>query len=482
MKNTIMFFAIIFYVITSFNSLCSQTQIGLDILGAADYDQSGFSVSLSSDGSRVAIGAPGSDIGHVRIYDWDGENWVQVGQDINGEEENDDTGNSVSLSSDGNRVAVGAKFNSGNGEAAGHVRIYDWDGENWVQVGEDIDGEEGDWFGFSVSLASEGNKIAIGAYRYGLFNKGRVRVYNWDGENWVQIGEDIEGEEDDQSGWSVSISSDGGKVAIGAPKNENSTGLARVYDWNGGSWVQLGDDIKGEATGDVFGRSISISSNGGRVAIGAPHNKGVGFESGHVRVYDLIGGNWEQIGEDIDGEASHDLSGNSISVSSDGNRIAIGAYRSSGNAIESGRVRIYDWDGENWIKVGEDIEGLEEESQFAYSVSLSSDGERVAIGAPLTDGNGSSLGVVQIYDFTTISTTMPSIKDEIELFPNPTIGKFEILGIEYKAIKILDNYGRIIWETTKSETKLDVFDFAPGIYFIQINSDDKWITKKLIKT
>ncbi len=101
------------------------SQVGSDIDGEAGGDRSGTSVSLSSDGSRVAVGAPqGGAAGHVRVYDWDGSAWVQVGSDIDGEAGGDRSGTSVSLSSDGSRVAIGASQNDGTGSAAGHVRVY----------------------------------------------------------------------------------------------------------------------------------------------------------------------------------------------------------------------------------------------------------------------------------------------------------------------------------------------------------------------
>ena len=68
--------------------------------------------------------------------------WVQVGADIDGEAAGDESGrNSVSLSSDGSRLAIGGYLNDGNGTSSGHVRIYDYIGSAWVQVGADIDGE-----------------------------------------------------------------------------------------------------------------------------------------------------------------------------------------------------------------------------------------------------------------------------------------------------------------------------------------------------
>ncbi|MCP4743838.1 MAG: hypothetical protein GY871_16660, partial [Actinomycetales bacterium] len=121
-------------------------QLGQDIDGEAAGDDSGWSVSLSADGNRVAIGAiyndeNGSSAGHVRIYGLSGNTWIQLGQDIDGEAAGDRSGVSVSLSADGNRVAIGADRNDGNGSDAGHVRIYGLSGNTWIQLGQDIDGE-----------------------------------------------------------------------------------------------------------------------------------------------------------------------------------------------------------------------------------------------------------------------------------------------------------------------------------------------------
>jgi hypothetical protein len=70
------------------------------------------------------------------------------------------------------------------------------------------------------------------------------------------------------------------------------------------AWNQIGADIDGEAAGDYFGQSVSLSADGTTVAIGAWLNDGNGTDSGHVRVFKLDGTLvWNQIGADIDGEA-----------------------------------------------------------------------------------------------------------------------------------------------------------------------------------
>ena len=67
-----------------------------------------------------------------------------MGSDIDGESIGDYSGSSVSFASNGNRLVIGAFGNNDNGNNAGHVRVYEWDGISWVQLGQDIDGEAAD--------------------------------------------------------------------------------------------------------------------------------------------------------------------------------------------------------------------------------------------------------------------------------------------------------------------------------------------------
>ena len=53
------------------------------------------------------------------------QDFIQIGQDLDGESAGDESGSSVSLNSDGSVVAIGARNNDGNGTDADHVRIYE---------------------------------------------------------------------------------------------------------------------------------------------------------------------------------------------------------------------------------------------------------------------------------------------------------------------------------------------------------------------
>jgi len=274
----------------------SWAQQGADIDGESNSDIFGESVSISADGLTVAIGAPwndnaGSQAGYVQVYKLISGNWEQQDIDIEGEAAGDISG-TVDLSADGLTVAIGALGNDGNGTDAGHVRVYEFNTGVWVQLGTDIDGEAaGDNSGGSVSLSEDGLTVAIGAkWNDGSGqDAGHVRVYKFISGNWVQQGDDIDGEAAlDNSGASVSISADGLRVAIGATQNDGTADFAghvRVYEFISGTWVQQGADIDGEDEDDLSGRSVSLSADGLTVAIGAQANDGTGNNAGHVRVY-----------------------------------------------------------------------------------------------------------------------------------------------------------------------------------------------------
>jgi hypothetical protein len=147
-----------------------------------------------------------------------------------------------------------------------------------------------------------------------------------------------------------------------------------------------------------------MSDDGSRVAIGASSNDGAnGDRSGHVRVFDLINNAWVQVGADIDGEDIDDYFGRSVAMSDDGSRVAIGAYLNdgvNGSNPDAGHVRVFDLIDNAWVQVGADIEGESSQDQFGYGVAMSDDGSRVAIGAHLNGGasNGTRLGHVRVFD------------------------------------------------------------------------------------
>ena len=176
-------------------------QLGSDVDGVANADQFGWSVSMSNDGNRMVIGAnlddtPGTTAGSVEVYEYSSGSWTKMGSTINGEAAYDQFGYAVSMNGAGTRIVVGATHNDGNGPNSGHVRVFDWNGTAWTQVGADINGEsDTDYFGNSVSINDAGDRIVVGAYLNdgNGSNSGHARVFDWNGIVWTQVGADING-------------------------------------------------------------------------------------------------------------------------------------------------------------------------------------------------------------------------------------------------------------------------------------------------
>ena len=386
-----------FLVLSPF--LNAQIQKGFDIDEQFSGAFSGRSVSMP-DANTIAIGTPFDGLGEclhgwARIFTWSGTEWEQKGGDIYAGDCGDGTGYMVSMP-DHNTVAIGAQWRDGNGEDAGSVSVYIWDGTDWEQKGTDIYGESaGDKLGSSVCMP-DANTVAIGApWNDGNdIDAGHVRIYSWSGAAWEQKGSDIDGEAaEDDFGKTVSMP-DASTIAIGAPGNDGNGELAghvRIYSWSGTAWVQKGADIDGQAAGDWFGDAVSMP-DANTVAIGSSNDDGISCNPGYVRIYAWSGIKWEQKGKDIDGEECGDWFGDAVSMP-DANTVAIGASGNDGNGYNAGHVRIYSWSGTAWVQKGTDIDGESAEDYSGSAVSMP-DANTIAIGAP--DNNENS-GHVRVY-------------------------------------------------------------------------------------
>ena len=401
----------------------SIVQLGSDIDGEAAGDGFPSELSLSGDGRTVVIGASqndggGTESGHARIYRYDPNtsSWVQLGSDIDGSAMYDKAGFSVSISNDGSTVVVGAPYNDSGGNNAGETRVYKYDGgsASWVQVGSAIDGAAGDISGYSVSISDDGSRIAITSPN----NHAKIFQYDEQSLDWMQIGSDIDDPVKTNTFHEVSLSGDGSTIAIGSPaQGHPQKGHTSIFKYDSGAsdWVQLGSNIEGEDLYDLSGRSVSLSKDGSTVAIGAHYNDGndgTDTMSGHVRVYryDNAASAWVQLGSDIDGEAAGDLSGSSVAISDDGSIVSIGASYNDGGGINAGHARVYQFDenSSSWIQLGSDIDGEANEDYSGTPISTSSDGSTVAIGASGNDGNGSNSGQVRVYEVNSLSLSKVS--------------------------------------------------------------------------
>jgi hypothetical protein len=347
------------------------------------FSSDGSVVAISSK-LNDAGGVPGAKRGHVRVYKWDGTAWQQRGADIDGENDLNEFGHAAELNQDGSVLAVSSVLHDTGGLSnVGHVRVFDWDGSSWNQRGSDIVGSNsGENVGWDISLSADGDMMIVGIpNKPNSGDKGQIVVYEWNGSAWLQKGSSLEGDfAGDKVGKKVSISGDGTKIAfITNFYTVTSSDVAYVYSWVNGDW---GNKIYAELFGTT---SVDLSSDGSTLVVGAAEYSATfgGETIGSVRVFRDNGGDEiaDQLGGALDSFYSGTDSariGSDVSISADGTTVAIGAkLADDSGGSDHGRVVIFDWTGSAWRK-RDDIIGDYANDNIGHAVKISEDGLRLA--------------------------------------------------------------------------------------------------------
>ncbi|MEN9512117.1 MAG: hypothetical protein RLZZ370_1936, partial [Bacteroidota bacterium] len=334
--------------------------------------------------NNPAANFPGNQSGTVKVYRLNGSSWVQRGQTLAGTQAwYGNFGRALALSSDGNILAVGDDRFDVQGHQDGAVYVYKWNGTEWAQYGNVIYGKKAtDHTGWDISLSSDGNVLAVSstlAKNGSAILAGFVSVYSLKSNTWLLKGNEISSTTTgDMLGHSISLSADGNVLAISSPNKS----IVKIFKWNDTTWIQKGSNIYGETNSDGFGTSISISSDGNIIAIGAPGN---GNGAGHTRVFSWNGTTWIQRGIDIDGDFAGDVAGVSVSLGADGENLAIGALGNDENGQDAGAVKLYKWSQNKWVQKGAYLFGISQWDHFGSKVVLSNNGKILAVGAPYFD-------------------------------------------------------------------------------------------------
>lgn len=234
------------------------------------------SLALSDDGSTVALGeasaginntGTNTDTGLVRVFKYNGSNWIQQGTELQGTINYGYYGYSVDLNQDGSILAVGSRTGSGNG----NVFVYSYNG-SWVTKGQQLNGSSNHFFGSNVKLSSNGNSLLVAATT--LYNNNNaVSVFSWNTATgqWGQRGATIS---NTVSGpISLWFSEDGEKFAVGYPQANSNAGSVSMYAFQSGTNTinQLGTSSNGSTSGINYGTSLVMNQEANMIVIGSPN-------------------------------------------------------------------------------------------------------------------------------------------------------------------------------------------------------------------
>jgi hypothetical protein len=371
-------------------------------------DQFGASVALSGDGNTLVVGVPGEDSNATTINGnsannasansgaayvfartngvWARQAYLKASNAVAG----DRFGSSLSISNGGNTVAVGAPSRS---SGAGSVYIFVRSGTTWTQQSALVapNAQAGDNFGAALSLNSDASSLVVGA------------------PNEASNANTINGSQADNS-------------ASGA-------GAAYVFVRSGTVWThQTYLKATNTAVGDAFGTAVAISGDGTTIAIGAAgedsdaitingdQGNNLAADSGAVYVFIRSGATWLAPTYLKSGNSeAGDVFGSALSLSNDGNTLAIGASLEDGAVIdnirradsegcvtdnpaniaqcESGAVYVFSrsagvWSQQAYLKSS----NSQAFDLFGGALALSSDGNSLVVGAINDDSSGAGVG------------------------------------------------------------------------------------------
>ena len=286
------------------------------------------------------------------------------------------------------KIVVGSYLDDDGGSDSGSVYVYNQDGTGEVKITAS-DELAGDKFGWSVD--TDGNKIVVAGHPgiaivvsicLYMDGTGEVKLYFATGSNsyygyavaiggnkiiYSEVGNssagsftgrvhvaDLDGsnpftiipsdaDAGDQFGWH--LATDGNKIVVSANQEDDPTnsGAAYVYNMDGTGEVKI--TASDAAVADAFGRSVAIGSN--KIVVGCSSNDDDGTSSGSAYIYNLDGTG--EIKLTASDGASEDLFGYGVAIGN--NKVAVGAPNDDDNGSESGSVYLYDLDGTNELKI-----------------------------------------------------------------------------------------------------------------------------------
>ena len=436
-------------------------------------DNFSSAIDLSLDGLTMVVGAWGessgatgingdetdnsaTNSGAVYVFEREGHKWFQQAYiKASNAEAFDKFGGTLSLSGDGNVLAVGAVDEDSmakgiNGDqtdnsalGSGAVYVFTRSGQYWSQQSylKASNTGAGDGFGVSVSLSDDASTLVVGAYteessdtgvngdevNNDTDEAGAAYVFAKIGNVWRQQAYLKASNTDqwDNFGIRVSVSADGNTIAVGAngegssasgidgdgtDNSASGSGAVYVYIRNGDIWSQQAY-IKAsnpEST-DEFGGALSLSDSGNVLAVGAMNEYGgtSGIDgdehdnsaplSGAAYIFSRSGNTWSQEvyikGEDPE---LFDYFGCSVDTNGVGDVVVVGACRDDSNSlgvngdprnnadVDSGAAFVFSRKGGVWtqtafLKANE----TSPREEFGTAVSVSSDGETIAVGSVL---------------------------------------------------------------------------------------------------
>jgi hypothetical protein len=433
-------------------------------------DQFGQAIALSADGMTMAVGVPmdgGADnatfsAGAVYVYTRNGDRWTQQAiLKASNRDADDQFGFAVSLSADGNTLAVSAPYedsratgingnqNDNSMKNSGAVYVFTragrmWSQQAYIKASNTGENDEGDQFGYSIGLSGDGTTLAVGAIGEdssatgingnqadnSVNGSGAVYLFTRSGTVWAQQAyvKSSVTRPSVMFGYAVAVNRDGNTLAVGEFDADRGKGALYMFTRDAGTWSQQARlQASNAEPQDSMGCWVAISDDGNTVAAGSldedslltgvqPGDKGTNDDAtdtsaGAAYVFVRSGTSWsQQAFIKATNTGKEDWFGVRLALSGDGKTLAVSAPNEDGgskgingdqskrSAPQTGAVYVYTRTGATWSPHAYiKASNAAEYDELGSSISLNRDGRTLAVGAHFQDGGVTDSGAAYVF-------------------------------------------------------------------------------------
>lgn len=356
------------------------------ISGSREYEYFGRSTSISSNGEMIAVGGNGMAIVYAKLSD-KGNPWVpelSLQGFFFGDEMTDHI--RVALSSDGSKLMVSNPGSNINGDESGEVLVFIRKASRlWSKVGNSVSGNSFEKLGQYIAISDDGTRIAAST------ESSSVKLYDWEDGAW-KLTRNFNG------GNIFSMTSDGKKIAIADPAANSASGSVNIFDLTTYSIIdtiigernrlRLGSSVSLSNDGSTIALGL-----GSDVKVGDLIRQDK-FSLITIYRQDPTTGKFSKFGLDIVGPG-YSRFGSSLDLADDGNTVSVGAPRYDHRGDNRGVAFVYKIKDGRWSRIGKWF-GKSKRTEFGWSLAMSGNGKEVIFGSPNYDAFGDNVGYVRV--------------------------------------------------------------------------------------
>ncbi len=484
MKRGIMLASVMLFCMTLISQVPEIAK--LTAADAATGDHFGTIVSIYSDYAIISAWMDddnGIDSGSAYIFKREEDTWTQQAKLLPDDGAPGDWFCSVVMS--GDYALVGSMMDDDNGIDSGSAYVFKREGDTWVQETKLLpdDGQAGDWFAAYPYM--NGDYVVAGSWMDddNGTDSGSVYIFKREGDSWTQEAK-LYADDSEAGDWfGNGVTMSGDYIFASAPYHFYDCGAVYVFKREGDTWTQhaklLPEDID---AGDEFG---SIAAHGDYLLAGSPFDDDNGIDSGSAYIFKRDGDTWVQEAKLVPNDgAPGNWFGYVLAIY--GENAIVGAEQASTNGSYSGAAYWFRKEGDTWVQKAKIFpEDGNAGDRFGHSVAIYEN--TVFIGAHGHDQDLTNSGAVYVYDLAQLDDVpireLDADAPRISIYPNPGKNIFNITCEGQTAIDqvvLYDMWGSKRLEEELTDNVLEVSGMPAGVYFLEINMDDRKAVKKLI--